>query len=94
MVLEPYVAIIGSSLSNIIASYVVIQNQTYQVNSPTQAVDICFQFVRVFHSKFSHMCNHVWQFIEKEAYDMTSTSTMYKGVSELIESIGNYVIEK
>ena len=84
--LQPYIVISGASLDTITSAYVIVENVMYQVVSPVQAVDICFQFVKVLHKGFSHVSKHVWQFLEREVYGFP-VPDLYKGVSELIENL-------
>lgn len=64
----PFVVINGTSLNNITSAYVLLGNYTYQVASATKAVDLCFKCVKVFRQKFSHICGHVWEFLESKVY--------------------------
>lgn len=68
LVTQPYVVIHGANINSITAAYVIIGNHTYQVASPSKAIDLCFQSVKVFQKDFSHICNHVWQFLEREIF--------------------------
>lgn len=86
LILQPYVAIFGENLSAITSSYVVVGNYKYLVDSPTQAVAVCLEFVKVFHTEFSHVSKHVWHFILKEMFHF-EIPDLSKGVSDLIVSL-------
>lgn len=65
---EPFVVINGPTLNKITSAYVVLGDYTYQVASALKAVDLCFQCVKVFRRKFSHICSHVWEYLESKVY--------------------------
>ncbi|XP_043470179.1 uncharacterized protein LOC122503626 [Leptopilina heterotoma] len=84
--LQPYVIINGPSLNDVKSAFVVLDNYKYQVSSPVVAVDICFQCMKVFGEKYSSVCNHVWQFIEREVYKF-EVKDLYTAVASVIENM-------
>ena len=86
LILRPYVVICGSSLGSITSAYVIVADNTYQVHSSLHVVDICFQFMKVLQEPYSHVCCHVWQFLERFVYQFPITN-LYKGVTELIQAL-------
>ena len=66
--------------------YAILDQIKYQVLTPTFAIDICFQCMKVLNIPFSCVCNHVWQFLEKEVYK-SDVPSLYSGVTTLIENL-------
>lgn len=83
---QPYIVINGVDISNTTSWYVISGNHTYQVATPSQAVDLCFQFVKVFQKQFSHVCSHVWQLIEREIYKFEIPS-LYGAVAHVVNQL-------
>lgn len=83
---QPYVIINGPSLTDIRSSLVVIENHEYQVTFPVAEIDLCFQSMKMFGEKFSPVCNHVWQFIEREIYNF-EVKDLYKANANVIEGM-------
>ncbi|KAF4527081.1 hypothetical protein B566_EDAN015716 [Ephemera danica] len=77
--LQPYVLIVGPTLSNIISRYVIIENQCYRVESIVKAVDIAFKAAFVFNAKYQYECAHVWQFIQYKIFEIRTKSDEYFG---------------
>lgn len=86
MKLQPFVIINGPSLNDIRFSLVVIENYKYQVTLPVAAVDLCFQSIKILGEKFSPVCNHVWQFIEREVFKF-EVKDLYNTVTTVIENM-------
>lgn len=86
LILQPYVVINGPTLNSIHSSYVILGDLTYQVPTATLAVDICFQCMKVFHMKFSHVSSHVWQFLERQVYGF-EVKNLYTCVATLIDKL-------
>lgn len=82
----PYVVIFGPNLSNISSAYTVIGQHTYEVATPLDAVNLCFQSVKVFRKEFSNICNHVWQFLERHLYNF-DVPNPYGAVSQVIDKL-------
>ena len=68
LTIDSYIVIYGPTLENVSAAYVVKGDVTYQASNVNLAVDICFQSMKVFDKKFSHVFAHVWQLTEHVVY--------------------------
>lgn len=84
--IESYIVINGPSLSEINSACVIIGDIRYQVRTAAEAVDLHFQFLKIFHKKFPLVCNHIFEFLEIEVYDF-DLKQMYTGVNTLITSL-------
>ena len=86
LVIQPYVVICGQSLSEIKTAFVIVEPLRYQVNSVSEAINVCFQVMKIFEEPYSQICNHLWEFIEKKVYGFV-VNDAYVGVTWLIEQL-------
>lgn len=84
--ISPYVVLCGQKLNNISSVYAIVGSHTYQVNSITDAIDICFCSVKVFQKPFSRVSSHVWQFLERYVYGF-AVPNLSASVSQVIDKL-------
>lgn len=63
--------IVGPSLSEISAAYVVLtENIILETNTCTSAVELCIQCVKTLHRNYSRISDHVWHAIESLGFNI------------------------
>lgn len=68
--LQPTLIFVGSSLSNITASYVQIDTVRYEFRTPLKALDTCFKAFHALDAAYQEECQVVWLFIQRYFYDL------------------------
>lgn len=77
--LQPFPAIVGLSSKDtgydeekegVTQSYVVINAETYPVNSPLDAIDICFNAYHALHSHYPCQSSYSWLFLQQAVYNL------------------------
>lgn len=68
--LQPTLIFVGSTLWNITASYVQIDNVRYELRTPLKALDTCFKAFYALDAAYQNECQAVWLFIQKYFYDL------------------------
>lgn len=76
LTVQPYIIIVGSSLSNVAASYVVVNNYTYKTVSLCDAIDFCFKVYHVLDFKYPFECQHIWHLIQVSLYGIQTKSDL------------------
>jgi len=61
---------VGSTLSDIIANYVQVDNVRYEFRTPLKAVDTCFKAFHGLDAAYQEKCQAIWLFIQKYFYDL------------------------
>jgi len=75
LTVQPYVALLCSDPQNefvVTASYVIINKYTFKVETPLKAIDICFKSFFALNLRYPIQSDHVWEFIQKYFYDITT----------------------
>lgn len=57
--LQPFIMVVGSSLKETSARYVVLNNMRYEVTSILDAVDACFKIIFVLNAQYPSESRHV-----------------------------------
>lgn len=65
---QPYIIVVGPTLTQIESYYVCIDDIKYEVNNILNAVDICYKAFQVFNAKYSVDCEQIWTFFQKYIY--------------------------
>jgi hypothetical protein len=73
---QPYILLVGSTLNNISASYVVINENTYKAISVVDAIDFCFKVIHVLDARYPFECQHVWYLIQWLVYKIQTTKDL------------------
>lgn len=68
LTVQPYIIIVGSTLSNISQALVVINNCTYPCISVLEALDFCFKAYIVLDAKYPFQSQHIWYLIQWQVY--------------------------
>ena len=79
-----YVVILGNTLSQIKAAFVVTKNYHYQTKTRVDAVDFCFEMHKILLENYSFVCDQVWEFIGREVYDFKKTGDITFAVIEAL----------
>lgn len=68
---------------------VFVKGQFYKVESNTllEAVDACYNSMRIFNCGFPAECKHCWSFFHKAVYDQPKGSYDYRVVTDFIEEL-------
>lgn len=69
---QPYIIVVGPTISEITHSYVSINNVLYNAASTLDAFDICFKSYHVFHVKYPVFSEHLWMLFQKSLYKFTT----------------------
>lgn len=86
---QPLVAFVGNSLSEISASFVIINNLKYSLETPIKAVDTCFKVFHALNAEYPQEVEAVWTFIQQYIFDIkTPHDKKYISVSTLISDLG------
>ncbi|XP_044760070.1 uncharacterized protein LOC123317551 [Coccinella septempunctata] len=74
LTVQPYLIIVGQSLSNVTSAYVVINNNLYNTVSVLDAVDFCFKAYHMLDAKYSYESHHIWYLIQWSLYSLYTKS--------------------
>ena len=84
LTVQPYILLVGSALSNITASYVIINNYMYKTVSVSDALDFCFKVFHVLDAKYPFESEHIWLLIQKSVYKIdTKTDKKIPSIQDL-----------
>ncbi|XP_066594187.1 uncharacterized protein [Prorops nasuta] len=82
---QPFIIIIGPTLTDIESIYVCLDDIIYKLESVLQAVDICFKIFHVFNLKYPPESEHIWQLVQLYIYNIKTVYDKYiSQVAELI----------
>lgn len=70
--LQPYIIIVGESLSEIVSYFIVINETQYIVKNIVSAVNICFKIIWVVNAEYAAECQGTWMFIQKALYNLNT----------------------
>jgi len=70
---QPFIIIVGPTLSEISNYFVVVDDVFYQLNSIIAAVDCCFKTIITFNAEYPVECETIWYFIQKGFYNLHTT---------------------
>lgn len=68
--LQPFMILVGPSLTEISASYVQINNVRYLLRTPIKALDICFKSHFALDAAYLTPCKAVFYFIQQYFFDI------------------------
>ncbi|KAL0110647.1 hypothetical protein PUN28_013912 [Cardiocondyla obscurior] len=71
LTVQPYIVVVGPTLTNIYAFYVIIKDKNYQTNTLFDAIKFCFQTYFVFDLKYPTECQHLWYLMQWELFNVT-----------------------
>lgn len=58
--LQPYVIFVGTTRWNIQASYIIIDDVIYHLNSVVKCMDVCFKSFHALSAGYPKEANHLW----------------------------------
>lgn len=70
--LQPYIIVVGPTLSEISSFFVSVDKVLYNTESAFKAIDTCFKIFHVLNIKYPAASNHIWLLIQRELYDFTT----------------------
>lgn len=76
LTVQPYILLVGTSLTNITSTFVVINNHIYKTVSVSDAIDFCFKAYHVLDAKYAFECQHIWQLIQWSVYDINTKADL------------------
>lgn len=68
LTVQPYIILIGPTLSNISGALVVVNDQEYKCLSVLDALDFCFKIYQILDAKYPFQCSHLWYLIQWRVY--------------------------
>lgn len=68
--LQPLPVVVGPSTDLIDTSYVVVDDIRYKVESPLEAVDVCFKLYHALHASYPCQSSYTWLFLQKAVYNL------------------------
>ena len=89
--LQPYIVVVGPTLSSIQEIHVMVDEIKYEVQSFFKAVDLCFKCFHFFNAKYPKQSEPVWLLLQKALYQLktkwdrkiTKVTTAIKHLSEI-----------
>lgn len=94
LTLQPQAVIIGSSEINIRHSFVIVNNQHYEVETPLKAIDIAFKCIHSLHAEYSKECEQLNFFLQTCIYGIhTKYDKQFSAVSTLIKEYEKFPSE-
>lgn len=89
LTLQPFIIVVGPSLKQISARYIVLNNLRYEMTSIVKSVDACFKIIFVLNTEYSADCTQVWQFIQKALFNLnTKYDKIFTTVRALATDLG------
>lgn len=83
---QPYVVICGK-LDDIRQSMVVVNDTTYNLPDPMEAVDTCFKIFFALNTRYPAICYHIWVFIAEYVFKIKVEKRLYMRVFHLMEAL-------
>lgn len=93
--IQPFPAVIGPNTLNLddTRSVVVINDTTFQVGGPIEAVDFCFKAYHSLHAYYPHQSEAPWLFLQKAIYEITTPwDSKVSAVSTLTNEFSKLVV--
>lgn len=85
---QPLPVIVGPSICNIVASYVIVNDIRYTAETPLKAIDTCFKIYHTLNAKYPLEAEVPWTFIQTYVYEIHSQyDKKYVSVNTLIADI-------
>lgn len=84
LTLQPFIIVVGATVKEISARYIVLNNLRYELPSILKSVDACFKLIFALNAEYSAECKHVWQFIQKVLFKM---STKYDKIFTTVRAL-------
>lgn len=72
LTVQPYIIIVGPTLTNIHAFYVVIDDKNYETKTLLDALRFCFQLYFVLDIMYLSESQHLWYLLQWELFSVTS----------------------
>lgn len=87
--LQPFIVLIGKP-DAIEASYLIIDNIHYKLETPSRAVDIGFKSFHALGAKYPCEAEHIWLFLQTHVYEIiTEFDKKYVSLSTFISDLNN-----
>lgn len=67
---QPFVVLVGTDFDHITSSYVCINDFLYLLNSPNEALDVCFKAVFALSMKHSIESRPLWMLLQTAVYEI------------------------
>lgn len=68
--IQPYILLVGPTLTNILAAYVIIDDNTYKTESVLEAIDFCFKSFHVLDATYPFQSEHIWFLFQRNIYNI------------------------
>lgn len=89
LTLQPFIIVVGPSLIQISARYVILNNLRYEMPSIVKSVDACFKIIFILNAEYSAESTHIWQFIQKYIFTLsTKHDKIFTTVRALATDLG------
>ena len=85
---QPFIIVVGPSLSEITGFYVNVEETRYRFESILAAVDLCFKSFHVLHVEYPKASEQVWFFLQKVVYNIkTKWDKSISSVATLVAAV-------
>ncbi|CAH1153273.1 unnamed protein product [Phaedon cochleariae] len=86
--LQPFIIIVGQTLSDISSYYIIVDKTLYKVENILSAVDACFKIIHVLNAEYPTESKPIWMFIQLCFFEMsTKYDQTYTTVSTLLSEL-------
>lgn len=89
LTVQPYIVVVGSTITSVTDSYVVIDNHIYKVSSPLQALDFTFKAFHTLNAHYPKESEHIWQLMEKVIYSINAPGVEIPAVATIVQELAN-----
>jgi len=72
LTIQPYIIVVGPTLTEINGFYVCIDKVLYQVSTALKAVDLCFKIFHVFNVNYPSESEHIWYIVQLCLYKFST----------------------
>lgn len=70
LTLQPFILVVGPSLTEIQAIFVRIDNVSYKLKTLFKALEICFMSFMVLDLKYPSASEHIWYLLQRTVFDI------------------------
>ncbi|XP_058792725.1 uncharacterized protein LOC131665107 [Phymastichus coffea] len=86
--LQPYIIVVGEEDCRVESSYLVIDDNEYEMPSLQAAIDYCFKSFHVFSAKYPPQSEHLWLLLQNGVYKFhTRWDPLILSVEEMLNDI-------
>lgn len=87
LTVQPFIVVVGKSLSSITESYVVIEDNVYKSGSVLLALDFVFKAFHALHAEYPKESEHIYVLLELALYGIQSDSPGIPAVLTILKEL-------